>query len=92
MFKIFKKRKRDDLDRTLDLPRFNRDLDYAVIFARLFANPGGGDVLSYLKKTVLDISLPPQSTPHDLYYQEGRRAVILKILSLVDNGRNKPRG
>lgn len=92
MFNIFNKKKTQSFDNTLELIKFDRARDYEIIFARVFNTHDGAQILSYLKRVILETSLSPQANASEIYYQEGRRATILKILSLVEKGRNKSIG
>lgn len=57
-------------------------------FARLFSTEDGQRVLGHLQGITFQRALGALSADEELRYTEGQRALMAKILRLIDRGRN----
>ena len=62
--------------------------DAPRIFARLFASDDGTKVLAYLRGTVNTRVAGPEAPEALLHFQDGQRALLQTIQSLILQGRN----
>ncbi len=70
----------DDAPRDLGEPTLCR------AFARCFAGPDGQQVLTHLRRLILDRRLGPGATNTELWYLEGQRGAIAYVLGMIERG------
>ncbi|MDH5723021.1 MAG: hypothetical protein OEY94_06840 [Alphaproteobacteria bacterium] len=73
---------------TASLPEKIEMREIEKSFARLFATEDGRKVLAHLQAITFQRALGALSADEELRFAEGQRALMAKILRLIDRGRN----
>lgn len=59
----------------------------ARLFARVFSEPGGEDVLAHLRRITVERTLPPEASAEALRDLEGQRRIVKFIEAQILRGR-----